>query len=135
MREQRTPPPKTDLERARERFEAWRKTKEYSCTRIPETLWQETVKLAETHSIGEIARTLRLDFGAVKKRVESASARLPAHPSHAPEFVALDFSAMSPTPECVIELERPGGVKMRMSIQGALSSHLVDLAKAFWEVP
>ena len=56
------------LVRGRERFDKFRK--KYKCSRrLPESLWSAAVKLAQTYGANRTARTLRLDYSGLKKRV------------------------------------------------------------------
>jgi hypothetical protein len=60
------------LEAVQRRFERWRRTRKVR-SRIPESLWGSAVKLAGTYGIHRTARALRVDYYALKKRVEGAS--------------------------------------------------------------
>ena len=57
------------LEGVRRRFERWRRTREVG-SRIPEALWAAAVKLARVYGIHRTAKTLRVNYYALKKRVE-----------------------------------------------------------------
>ena len=57
------------LEGVRQRFERWRRTREVG-SRIPEALWAAAVKLAGVYGIHRTAKTLRVNYYALKKRVE-----------------------------------------------------------------
>ena len=56
-----------ELARGRDRFSAWRQSKK-SRFRTPRTLWELAVKLATQCGINRTARTLSLDYCALKKR-------------------------------------------------------------------
>ena len=55
----------------RRRFEFWRSTRQ-GRARIPERLWKSAARLAATYGLCRTARTLGLDYNALKKRVEFA---------------------------------------------------------------
>ena len=57
------------LEGLRQRFERWRGTRKVR-SRIPEPLWASAVKLATRYGIHRTAKALRVDYYALKKRVE-----------------------------------------------------------------
>ena len=61
------------LEGVRRRFEHWRQTR-VGRARIPEQLWSAAVKAAEAYGIHRTARTLRLNYHALKKQVEQRAA-------------------------------------------------------------
>ena len=62
------------LEAGRRRFEQWRRTRK-GHARIPESLWTSAVKLADAYGLCRTAQTLRLDYNALKRRVESAGVK------------------------------------------------------------
>ena len=110
--------------------------------RIPEALWREAAKLASAHGINRIARALRLDYYSLQKRA-AAAARLGVRPSaaqsgtRAPEFVellpgGLPASPLS-RPECLIEVEEPGGAKLRIHLQGGAFPDVAALTRGFRE--
>ena len=101
--------------------------------RIPEELWREAAKLASAHGINRIARALRLDYYSLQKRVAAMS----RSGTHAPEFVELlpgrlPASSLS-RPECLIEVEEPGGAKLRIHLQGGEFPDVAALTRGFRE--
>jgi hypothetical protein len=103
------------------------------------------VKLAATYGLCRTARTLGLDYNALKQRVESASLNdSPARPTPrrkmpagnastakksaqnpAMTFVELPHLERPGSPECIVELEHPRGAKMRICLTGRQSSEVV----------
>ena len=61
------------LKDLRRRFERWRRTRKVR-TRIPEPLWAAAVRLAGRYGIHRTAKVLRVDYYALKKRVEQDAA-------------------------------------------------------------
>ncbi|NQU26069.1 MAG: hypothetical protein HQ567_32690 [Candidatus Nealsonbacteria bacterium] len=57
----------------RQRFERWRRTRKVR-SRIPEPLWASAVKLAGRYGTHRTAKALRVDYYALKKRVEQKAA-------------------------------------------------------------
>jgi len=57
----------------RRRFERWRGTREVR-SRIPEPLWIAAGKLAGTYGLHRTAKALRVNYYALKKRVEEKAA-------------------------------------------------------------
>ena len=114
-----------------ERFEEWRKTRKRG-TKIPEDLWAAAVKLADTYSLTEICQWLKVEFNHLKKRVEHNQAVME---SSSEGFVELNLSHMISGHECVIEVERPDGARMRMSVKGVVDAGLIEAAKTFWSRP
>ena len=56
------------LERGRDRFEAWRRSRKVGA-RIPDELWSLAVTLAEAHGLSRTASALKLDYHGLKNRV------------------------------------------------------------------
>jgi hypothetical protein len=55
------------LENVRHQFGTWRKRRRCR-SRIPESLWQAAIGLCQEHSIGEVSRTLRLNYNGLRNR-------------------------------------------------------------------
>jgi hypothetical protein len=116
------------LSRARTRFEAWR-LERVEGTRIPEQLWTLAVNLADAHGLSRTASVLRLDYYALKKRLESTTANARSASS---AFVELSPSPWAASGECVIEFEKDSGSSMRVHLRGCEMPDLVALGRSFW---
>jgi len=134
-----------ELERTRRRFECWRRTRE-GRSRIPESLWTSAVKAAGRYGLHRTSRTLRLDYNALKKHVAKEAAARVGRPGAAnasrgvakekavATFVELASPAPASTRECILELEDPGGAKMRVHLKGVEAPDLTALSRSFWGV-
>ncbi|HUT59725.1 MAG TPA: hypothetical protein VNA25_17905 [Phycisphaerae bacterium] len=148
------------LEGLRRRFDRWRRTRKVR-SRIPEPLWVSAVKVAGTYGIHRTAKALRVDYYALKKRVEQThdattgkvpagtraitAGKVPAErravtASKTPAGVAGATFLELPAPvwsgcgECTLELENAGGAKMRVHLKGVEAPDLAALARSFWQV-
>ena len=93
-----------ELARGRDRLAAWRRTKKPK-SRIPGRLWESAVR----HGLHRTARTLKLDFYSLKKRVEVNQARAEGcRERNVSAFLELP-PTLTPIQECVIELENSVG--------------------------
>jgi hypothetical protein len=101
-----------DLARVRDRLTAWRRSTKPRCL-IPDSLWEAAVKLAKKHGLHRTARTLKLDYYSLKKRVEKVESERDGDDS---AFVELP-SAFAAVPECVIEWEDSAGT-WRVHLKG-----------------
>ena len=139
------------LEGARRRFERWRRTRK-GHSRIPETLWTSAVRAAGKYGLNPTARALRLDYYSLKRRVEKAASRSVSERRVAPRgvsggktasrrasdreavatFVELAPPASGGSRECILELEDPGGAKMRVHLKGVEAPDLAALSQSFW---
>jgi hypothetical protein len=142
MRSKKTAVIPARLEAGRQRFERWRRTRQ-GHSRIPEPLWTSAVRLAGAYGLCKTARTLGLDYNALKRRVASArpgdslapktvGAKV-ARQEAATAFVELVPPQGACLPECIVELEHPYGAKMRIRLTGQQSSEVVAaVSQAFF---
>ena len=126
MRTQKRSEVPASLSRLGQRFAAWRKTRVLG-ERIPETLWKSAVKMAAEHGLNRTARVLKLDYYALKKRLDGAS-----RPAELSTFVELPSSSLSIASECVIELEDATGSRMRVHLKGQNLPDVLALSRSFW---
>jgi hypothetical protein len=139
----------TRLEGVQRRFERWRRTRTIP-SRIPEPLWAAAVKIAGTYRLSQIAKALRVNYTALKERVErqavsapealegdAADQRRPRVRGGArsvPAFLELAPPAPVGSCQCTLELEDVSGAKMRVHLQGAETPDLAALSRSFWEL-
>jgi len=123
------------LEGLRRRFEDWRRARKVR-TRIPEPLWASAVKLATRYGIHRTAIVLRVDYYALKKRVEGTPAAIasktPAEVAGA-QFLELPAATWVGCGECTLELEDAGGAKLRVHLKGFETPDLAALSRSFWQ--
>ena len=119
----------------RQRFEGWRRTRKVR-SRIPEPLWAAAVKLAAKYGIHQTAKALRIDYYALKKRVDGAPAvtasKLPEAAAGA-RFLELPAAAWAGSGECTLELEDADGAKLRVHLKGFEAPDLAALSRSFWQ--
>ena len=135
------------LDGVRRRFERWR-VAHRARSRIPQSLWTAAVKLAQRHGIHRTAGTLRINYYALKKRVEEAAAASPGASQRGVVATFLELAppgddgfatttAVSPRRppgpcECIVELEDSSGAKMRVHLKGIEAPDLAALSRSFW---
>ena len=119
----------------RRRFEHWRRTRRV-LSRIPEPLWAAAVEMADTCGISHTAKTLRVNYNALRKRVEHQTAAVPRKPEENTVTTFLELA--SPTGvgscQCTVELEDACGAKMRVHLQSVEVPDLASLSRSFWEL-
>ena len=96
-------------------------------TKLPESLWQAAVELARQHGVYSVARPLRLDYTALKKRLGGVP--VSRRKATKPAFVEW----IAPQEECVIEFEAPSGNKMRVQWKASAPRDWVSLLRAWRE--
>jgi hypothetical protein len=120
----------TDLSELRHQLDQWRQS-QAGVIRLPEALWVSAATLAQTHGVGPVARTLRLDYNKLKRQVPPASAAGLA--SAPPAFVELRSRQWLPqtATACRIELSDRHGAKMTLELPCDPAT-VVCVAQAFW---
>lgn len=119
------------LQKAQQLFENWRENKT-GRSRIPDNLWQAATDLHHTQgmTINKIARGLRLNHTALKEKICDRNHPAAIDPSADDESTM--FIEVAPPPECsdcVIEMENPTGVKMRICFRGRADPTVISLGK------
>jgi len=117
------------MRRVCRRFERWRKGHKARLP-IPAALWAAAAVVAREHGVFRTAKVLRLEYGKLKRMVESAASS-PGARSRTPTFLELMPQPVSPA-ECLIELEGPRG-KMRIQWKGSTAPDLAGLSRTLWE--
>ena len=123
------------LEGLRGRFERWRRTRKVRA-RILEPLWASAVKLATKYGIHRTAKVLRVDYYALKKRVEGGSAATASKTrarAAGATFLELPTAPWVGSGECTLELEDAGGAKLRVHLKGFQTPDLAALSRSFWQ--
>jgi len=121
------------LKNARQQFQRWRRTRKVG-TRVPEPLWKVAVKTAGRFGVSRTARALGVDYYNLKKRTEANSSVVVADGATAATFFELAPRANPVSVECIVDLEDPGGSKMRIHLKGAEVPNLSELSQTFWGV-
>src|ERR671933_292000 len=105
---------------AHKRLEEWRSTNQPR-RRLPESIWQQAVELAQRHGVNCTARVLRLDYGQLKKRLPPALAQ------QAPNFIEI-IAANGTSTRCLIEVESAHG---KLRVEMATAPDWTELLRAF----
>ena len=115
------------------RFEKWRSMR--TTHRIPAELWSVAAELGGEYGLSRTARVLRIDYYALKKRIDACSSDREEAVA-APAFVEiLTTPGSSDLSGCQVEFEGPSGRKMRIQVQSACTPMLAELTRLFLELP
>lgn len=120
-----------DLTQAAARFDQWRRSAP-SSSRIPDSLWNLAVDMAQEHGLSRTATTLKLGYYGLKKRVAERTAQAAPRGTAAEGFVELNAPALAMPCQCTIEFEKPCGSRMRIELSGSMPD-LQALGRSFWE--
>jgi|SRR5919199_103671 hypothetical protein len=116
----------SDLRQLQQRFARWRQTRRPGSP-IPEPLWTAATTMARQHGLFRTTQILRLDYNALKKKLQAAA---PASPP--PTFVELYPCPPARPPQGVLECEGPRGTKLRLPLAAFTPADLRDLIRALW---
>jgi len=116
------------LANLRERFASWRRKRPHRSSPIPEPLWQAAVEVAREMGVSRTSQQLGLDYYSLKRRLEG---RPPAaSPAGPVKFVEIPGKVLSGGPGCVVELQNPKGLRMRVELRDAAGAE--SLARSLW---
>ena len=133
MDNQNTPAPQLTLEETSARLDNWRKTKSSIREPIPPKLWHQAVELCQKHSVSCVAKTLRLSYTDLRKRVCGPSISKRPINKNDPAFIEIKYQQPFLTSEAIVEIEDKNGLKMKVCFKGKPDFDLMNLAKAFLE--
>ena len=129
MHQQSAPATKPSIEDIKRQFEHWRETRTKR-TPIPKHLWASAISLAHDHSICKIAKTLRLDYNHLKRRVQAEQTQETIQPG--PSFIEFEFTSSWPLTEYHLETEARDGSKLKMQLKGPGLPDPLDILSTFW---
>ena len=121
----------SDIANLCQEIERWRQIRRHR-ERMPEQLWMTAAVLARQHSVARIARLARLDYYALRERLETLGGQSESQREKRPTFVELPLALSTPTAECVVELEHPRRGRMRIHVKGAPGPDFAELSRSFW---
>lgn len=117
-------------------FDQWRKGRSQG-GRIPQNLWQAAARAAADHGVQLVADRLHLNVARLTQWVEELGLNGNVHQAgEDPQFVEIEDplgALLTPAAECLLELEEPGGRKLRVSLKGQAVSQAPSLAAALWK--
>lgn len=121
---------KPTFEDVRQLFKKWRKERQQRSP-VPEDLWVSAINLFPEYSISAISKDLRLQYSALKKRVNALrSEHVPESlTSHA--FIELGLQTPISAAECIMETESRDGSKMKINIKGGGGVDPLDFFRIF----
>jgi hypothetical protein len=89
--------------------------------------------MATIYGMNRTARALRLNYYGLKKRVEQQVAATDVAATNG----EVPFIELAPLPsadhcECLLELEKAGGARMRIQLKGVTAPDLAVISQVFW---
>jgi len=91
--------------------------------------------MAATSGISPTAKALRVNYNALRKRVDQQAAAAPRRPEENSVTTFLELAPSAPVGscQCTMELEDDSGAKMRVHLQGTEAPDLTALSRSFWD--
>jgi hypothetical protein len=120
-----------DIEPVSRRLEAWRKTRQPR-DRIPEPLWGTMSKLARTYGVSAVSAALRVEYYALKDRVEGARKVSGVAKPSLPTFLELKSPMLGQSIGSQVELQDSSGNKMIVRLDSGVDLDLVSVMQVFW---
>lgn len=117
---------KSTLKKVQGQFAAWPKTRK-SLSPIPEALWDAAISLADSYSIHQISKGLRLNHTALKERVEPSGNVIGESPTQTTFIELLPLNQPMASAEFSLDLENKAGAKMRIYMRGHTDIDLLAL--------
>jgi hypothetical protein len=128
---------KPSLASVKNQFQIWRGNRKKQNEPIPDELWKAAGELVDHFKFSDITKTLRLKSNDFKKHI----ARLKSDeivPKRLNIGNELEFVELKPFPpqnlysQCNIEIEKPNGSKMNISINGINSVDIINITQTLW---
>ena len=113
----------SSLDRVERQLTVWRRTHKPPCP-LPEDIWGKATELAARLGVGKVARALRLDSAALKRRMEAHA------PSPAATFVEL-LPFADHIGECTVEVESASGARLRLLMKHVAPGGLATIIRDF----
>jgi hypothetical protein len=132
MKQESILPTKPTLDDVHKKFEIWRRSRKKR-SRIPKKLWEAAVKLSSDYTISHISKSLHLNYVELEKRIITARGDKSLPTQAAPSFIEIDLGKSISNAECVVEIEKRDGSKMKMYFKGEVGLNLLEFGKAFLE--
>ena len=113
-----------DIDEVSTQFKQWRQTRK-AREKIPQELWDSAARLAAKYSVNRISKALHISYERLRKELGNEK------PEIKPSFVELGASNFLTPSQCIVELEKADGSKMRLTVGGEHASDIISIGKAF----
>ena len=119
------------LESVKEQFSTWRQNRPKR-ERIPEPLWAAAADLFHTWglSVNMIAKSLRLNYSTLKEQISQREMNV-VETVDEPSAMFIELNSPQVYSDCIIEIEKTAGIKMRLSFRGRADPAILDLGRHF----
>jgi hypothetical protein len=118
------------LEEIRSGIDVWRWTR-LKRSPMPEDLWAQAAKLAESLGVWRVARDLGLCYESLKRRVEEKASRKETGAVRFVEVRGADVMDLASGDGTVVELYATDGTRMTVRLGGGVHVDLQALVAAF----
>lgn len=122
----------TGLERVQAAMDVWRARK-HRGERIPAAIWQAAALESKRHGVTRVCRALRLGYSELKRRTVAIAETATTPLEQRPAFKELSAGPATMGAGCVVEVEKPNGTRLRVSVPGYAGVDWSQLKAAFLE--
>jgi hypothetical protein len=119
-----------ELEPVREALAEWRSAPGKS-QRIPDAVWRKAVRAAKRHGLNPVSKALGLDYNCLKKHIVEGGWSGKRAVELTPAFVEVKPASPPEDLACVIEMEKSGGIRMRICVKATGSIDWCRIKEAF----
>jgi hypothetical protein len=113
-----------DIDEVSEQFKQWRQTRQ-AREKIPQELWDSAARLASKYSVNRVSKALRISYEGLRKRLGNEKYEVK------PSFMELGAGNFLTPSQCIVELEKADGSKMRLMVGDEHAVELISIGKAF----
>jgi hypothetical protein len=129
----RAQPVSAGVKQLRTRIERWRTTRERR-TAMPPRFWAEAARLAQRHGVSPVARTLRISFEGLRRRIAESTTGPTATVGRPSAFVELTGAELLGEPVVagtVVEVSDAGGMRLAIRLTRGTEVDVASLVAAF----
>lgn len=131
MRRKISPRDIARLKEISKQFKIWRKANNGKRAIIPHALWKSAAELARDTNLNYVSKELKLNHTALKLHIQELF-NLENQKKKKPAFMKAELDPASFSQECVIEMEKLNGSKMKIHIRGNFMQSLSEATHGFW---
>jgi hypothetical protein len=119
-------PQSPGLQQLQRELAEWRQNRTGGAA-MPAELWAAAVELARQHGLGPTSKALRVDYGALRKRLQSAESPT------GPRFVELLTGVADKIDECSLVVQSYRGARLHVEMKQVPAPALASIIREFAE--
>jgi hypothetical protein len=113
-----------DIDEVSNHFKQWRQTRQ-GREKIPQELWDSAARLASKYSVNRVSKALHISYEQLRKRLGNVN------DAGKTSFVELGVESLLSPSQCIVELEKADGSRMRLTVGNEHAVEVIGIGKAF----